>query len=365
MSGDYHEPIPPWFPTYEGRPVRRLTLDKRTADFQDFFKWVQDSNSSIYRQITSDSNNYGRMLEQLLSILIRELDSKQIAKRRTALQLIDQIVTNRYGHEPFSTVVQSSLQNQVLNAVVLSLRDSNPTVRSLAIATLGGVTDWSEPELVKALVQHGVNNSDADIALFAIELLGRAEINLRSIAVSSLTSSLGHVDDGVRQAACKALGDLGADSLSAATELFRVAESDDSGNVRFAALDSLLKIYIDDQIVIQHFLGIPNLQPFIDFLRTGGDRIRKLRHGLQTQQPADTEIPLASTEVAILTALYKKYPQLVSQYNFEGRSRGTVGPALTKLRNAGYTHRPKGQRKGETLTQKGFVVAKRLAEIEQ
>jgi hypothetical protein len=69
-------------------------------------------------------------------------------------------------------------------------------------------------------------------------------------------------------------------------------------------------------------------------------------------------------DVAVMTALKKRHPQTMLQVEIceaTGLSPNTVRDSLNKLRDAGYTHRPNGERKGETLTPAGLNSAQLLA----
>jgi hypothetical protein len=81
-------------------------------------------------------------------------------------------------------------------------------------------------------------------------------------------------------------------------------------------------------------------------------------------EKADHSLPLDSEDLAILRAL-KKAGALQSQYDLETvthLSRKTIGNRLQKLREVGLTHRPKGERGGEGITELGL---KRLEVLER
>jgi hypothetical protein len=78
-------------------------------------------------------------------------------------------------------------------------------------------------------------------------------------------------------------------------------------------------------------------------------------------QPAPSVPPTSSAvvdtiDVAILRALDKYAPQLRDNYDLEGdtnTTRKTIGPRLTTLIEQGLAERPKGPRKGATITSAG------------
>lgn len=78
-------------------------------------------------------------------------------------------------------------------------------------------------------------------------------------------------------------------------------------------------------------------------------------------QPTETGSQWSPTEVRLFAILLNKHPGLVLQNDLVDVSRQTASPLLDRMRELGYTHRPKGERKGEGLTDKGVQIATQLA----
>lgn len=83
------------------------------------------------------------------------------------------------------------------------------------------------------------------------------------------------------------------------------------------------------------------------------------------EQPQAPDAPslLTDTETRILCYLRELHPQLRNQLDIGAGAdiaRATVSKCLKGLREAGLVHRPKGQRKGEGLTDKGKVLADQI-----
>ena len=83
----------------------------------------------------------------------------------------------------------------------------------------------------------------------------------------------------------------------------------------------------------------------------------------------DHELPaLTSEDAKIIRALLSAAPMLMTQEEIEDKthvSRRCVGDRLKGLRAAGYTHRPKGKKGGEGLTERGERAAKSLPPDEE
>ena len=188
-------------PAYNADASRRFGL--RYTDFDGFLKWIKASFHPIYKRIPKIKAS-ARRLENVLPVLLEELQLGESARRQIALQIIIESATAIH-RDPFFNEVPSNLQTQVVDAVSVCLTDRDAIVKRLAVKALAPFLKRWERQLAQTLADHGVNNTDAETALFAIEQLGRVEINLRSLAVPSLIHSLGHEDESVRQAACDAL----------------------------------------------------------------------------------------------------------------------------------------------------------------
>jgi hypothetical protein len=68
---------------------------------------------------------------------------------------------------------------------------------------------------------------------------------------------------------------------------------------------------------------------------------------------------LTPEDIRILKVLAARRPTTVNQYDLEtelGLSRGTIGPRLKQLRAWGLVDRPRGERKGDTITPEGIRV---------
>jgi len=118
------------------------------------------------------------------------------------------------------------------------------------------------------------------------------------------------------------------------------------------------------------FSTVPSLSSFGRlFLRShrgkpeppGGDRLgqTKVPETLEADPPA-----VSDNEERVLMYLHDCGLRLKSQYEIaEGTrlARKTVSDCLNRLRKRGLVHRPRGPRKGETLTEKGKELTKELA----
>jgi predicted transcriptional regulator len=90
----------------------------------------------------------------------------------------------------------------------------------------------------------------------------------------------------------------------------------------------------------------------------GGDPLVVRRGG------NNAEVVLTPDAAKLLEALLKEHPQTVFQYELAEAvclGRRTVGGLLARLRERGLTHRPEGERKGETLTAYGLEVARHIS----
>lgn len=101
--------------------------------------------------------------------------------------------------------------------------------------------------------------------------------------------------------------------------------------------------------------GIP--VEYLGLLRHGATR---LREALKKQGPSVGAIsstpPLDDKDVSILRYLEEMYPLAKSQTDIEAGSlvsRRTIGRRLAKLRDKNLTHRPKGEKGGEAITDQG------------
>jgi len=79
--------------------------------------------------------------------------------------------------------------------------------------------------------------------------------------------------------------------------------------------------------------------------------------------PTDGSAPLDGNEVAVLMLLKNRKPVLCTLDDVTNMSRNTAGKALRKLIDAGYAHRPKGNRKGATITDSGLSVVQSLSQV--
>jgi hypothetical protein len=79
--------------------------------------------------------------------------------------------------------------------------------------------------------------------------------------------------------------------------------------------------------------------------------------------PLLTEPTITDKHIMILKALSKARPATLKMADLEAKtqiSRRTIGPYLTELRDRGLTHRPRGERSGDTITTQGIALLESL-----
>jgi hypothetical protein len=99
------------------------------------------------------------------------------------------------------------------------------------------------------------------------------------------------------------------------------------------------------------------------FLNRQRQLVLPATRGQGTASPLDGELTIDDNDERILLYLLEMYPRLSQQEDIVAGarvSRETVRKALARFRSAGVTQRPKGQRKGDGLTNKGKELAEQL-----
>ena len=119
---------------------------------------------------------------------------------------------------------------------------------------------------------------------------GEVGINRRSAAVPFLSAALSHADEGVRNAACDALRQMGPDGWKTVDEVSELATSDASGDVRKAAVLAMLEILGEEKTAKYFQRKISEMAPFLNFLRDGGASFRQLDSYSRKCQP-QTALP--------------------------------------------------------------------------
>lgn len=107
------------------------------------------------------------------------------------------------------------------------------------------------------------------------------------------------------------------------------------------------------------------LREIVRDLRSVGNKPTPESVGRPEAEGGEQSPPLQidGNDEKILLYLLEMYPRLRLQPEVAagaGASRETVRKSLERLRSAGLTNRPKGERKGDSLTQKGKELAERL-----
>lgn len=189
-------------------------------------------------------------------------------------------VPEKLQQNHFGIHLSHDVQEKVIDFAIKTLRHKDPQVSRQAVNTLATFAGTPGKEVVAALAEHGVTSADAMTALSSIDLLEKAQVDLRSIAVPRLIQAFANDDDAVSIAVCKILGTMGPDSRTAAPELTRLAVSERTDDVRFAAITSLLKIQ-NVKVAAKGIRDIEmNIPALLDFLRACGPDVRKLRRHL-------------------------------------------------------------------------------------
>ena len=119
---------------------------------------------------------------------------------------------------------------------------------------------------------------------------------------------------------------------------------------------------IDDGKYERTDKGIP--LEYLGLLRHGAERLREALsdQGLPDES-APSAPPLDYEDVQVLRYLAEMYPLTKSQADIEAGShvsRRTIGRRLKSLRDRGLTHRPKGERKGDAITDRGRTILEGL-----
>ena len=255
------------------RPVSQFDSKRAGAhsylqkkNIEQFIKSLQTSHASIFERMDFDENVQDWKQEDIVRFLLEELERETGPNCLTALQLIcETAATLQENH--FAINLPVAFQKDVVDAVSKKLGDSEPIVRKHAVVALVPFLPGCTEQIVKALTDNGIADADAETAKASIDLLGRAEINVRSLAVGSLAKALSNTDDGVREAACEALGELERDSLEAVPGLVQIAVSDAYNHVRIAATLSLLRILGHDRTVDEFQRSIKDWPSFLNYLR--------------------------------------------------------------------------------------------------
>ncbi len=343
----------------ERRTGAHSYLGKQTL--QVFIRDIRASQDSLHRRIAEAINKSEELnQENFVRLLLAELRSNSGPRSLVAMDLIQKSATTLQENH-FSIRLSYALQDDIVEILTSKLRHSNRNIRKTVLNTLGHFVGRFNENVVTSLTEFGVSSTDASVALASIKLLHSTDSDLRSVAVPSLIVAFGHASEDVRMAACEALRSLGQDSLPAVAALVGIVQSDDSDELKIAALEGLLEIQTHDSVVDRLRQEGSKLQSTIGLLRRGGQRFRKLRQDLEYQ--LESALPLGNIDIAVLTVLFNNLPRIMKQYEIGdavSSHRGTVGPALERLRKAGLTHRPNGDRGGETLTPRSRRVAQSL-----
>jgi hypothetical protein len=273
----FDEVKPPWRQLSSGGRRRNpfLHLGYKSTDHNNVMQWIENSVLPILN-IKLARKKGAAQLEKLLKKLPEKLQSRDKLRIQTALLVIYELATS----DLFANGIPNQLLSQLVTAILRCLRNSDPEVTRQAVHTLESLP-WSNTETVRELAKYGATNPDAETARSTIALLAKLEINRRSAAVPFLSAALSHADEGVREAACDALRQMGPDSRKTIEELTKLATSDASSDVRKAATLAVLEI-MGLENTVKHFQRkISVMAPFLDFLRDAGASFRALRLELE------------------------------------------------------------------------------------
>ena len=216
-----------------------LPLGCKSTDRNNVMQWIENSILPILN-VKLARKDWAAQLEELLEKLLEIFQSRDKFRIQTAPLVVYELAT-AMSSDLFANEVPNQLLSQLVTAILRCLRNSDPEVTRQAVHTLESLP-WSNMESIKELAKYGATNPDAETAQSAIALLAKLEINRRSVAVPFLSEALSHADEGVREAACDALRQMGPDSWKTVDEVSELAASDASGDVRKAAVLAMLEI---------------------------------------------------------------------------------------------------------------------------
>ena len=188
-------------------------------------QWIENSILPILH-VKLARKDWAAQLEELLEKLLEVFQSHDRLQIQTALLVVYELAT-AISSDLFANEVPNELLSQLVTAILRCLRNSDPEVTRQAVHALESLP-MSNIETIKELAKYGATNPDAETARSTIALLAKLEINRRSAAVPFLSAALSHADDGVREAACDALRQMGPDSRKTIEELTKLATSDAS-----------------------------------------------------------------------------------------------------------------------------------------
>ena len=169
--------------------------------------------------------------------------NEPLTVRVQALQLLRTAIETMSPHV-FVGDIGTEREAQLLIVMLTNLlSDDDPMIRDEVTGALESLIGTTCTDgIVKILIEKGVTSNDQPVAISVVEMLGKAGPGFVSRTVPALQRLLTQSPPELRQAACEALGDLGADSVDAVQDLLGVATTHDVEDVCRAAIAALLRI---------------------------------------------------------------------------------------------------------------------------
>jgi HEAT repeat protein len=138
------------------------------------------------------------------------------------------------------------------------------------------------PSIVGPLTEHFFGDRDPGVVTQAIGVLMATGVDAASGAIPAIIGLLGHQDVGVRQRACEALAEFGAEASPAVPQLVRMTRDETDRNLRHRAALTLAAVDEEGSLTSQELADPRARETFLSLLREVGPGTRALRRRLQS-----------------------------------------------------------------------------------